>query len=142
MFKPRMLSILMLSVFALCSCASSAPQNIERQKGPVIASRTSQQWTVMYSDSDFVFTTAANSIQKFGFTIVRRDDAARTLVADKMHNGNRIVFDLSVLRRGTKSLITMRTSYYDAIPQHYNEPYESFAAMMWDYLGVQLHQVK
>lgn len=102
----------------------------------IAVSRTSQRLSVRMAQSDFVFSTSVQVVKKLGFMIEESDADRMMLQAFKVHNGHRIVLRLAIANKGRDTLIKMNTQYYDVPAYDYGEPYESYAAIMWDYLGV------
>ncbi len=111
--------------------ATATPQDIA-------VSRTYQSRTVRMAQSDFVFSTSVQVIKRMGFMIEHTDAQRMTLQAFKVHNGHRIVFRAAIINKGRDTLIKMDTRYYDVPAYDYDEPYETYSAIMWDYLGVEL----
>lgn len=114
--------------------ANATPQDIA-------VSRTSQRRSVQVAQSDFVFSTSVQVVKRLGFMIEASDPDRMMLQAFKVHNGHRIVFRLAVVNKGRTSLIKMNTQYFDVPAYDYDEPYESYSAIMWDYLGEKLEKV-
>lgn len=128
-------------VTVLMSCAPVTPPHVVSSPNDIAVSRTYQKRSVKMAQSDFVYMSSIEVLKKLGFVIEKTDRDKMTVQAFRVYNNNRILFRLVVVNQGRDTLIKMDTQYYDSTAYDYNEPYASYTATMWDYLGQPLEKV-